>query len=113
MEEDIGHREMYSNHTTPSVSPTKAAPGCPGLPAYSVLVPLALLTLMGCAAAVVLYIRSKSRLDELRHRLIPLYTYDPAEEEEWRDADVGDEEEELAEPLYKEGTLSFSSGYGT
>ncbi|XP_035013185.1 small integral membrane protein 29 [Hippoglossus stenolepis] len=107
--EEIGHREMFSNLTTPNVSPTKPVPG---FPVYSVLIPLVLLTLMGCAAAVVLYIRKKSRLDELRHRLIPLYTYDPAEEEEWRDTDV-DDEEELAEPLYKEGTLSFSSGYGT
>lgn len=82
------------------------------------------------------------RLDELRHRLIPLYSYDPAEEEqeEWGDSG-GEEEEELAvckpliinyippfwwvmkipanqefvfslqEPLYKEGKLSFTSGY--
>lgn len=37
------------------------------------------------------------RLDELRHRLIPLYTYDPAEEQDdWGDADKDNEEEELA-----------------
>lgn len=36
------------------------------------------------------------RLDELRHRLIPLYSYDPTEEqEEWERADR-EEEEELA-----------------
>lgn len=36
------------------------------------------------------------RLEELRHRLIPLYSYDPAEEqEEWGDADREDEETEL------------------
>lgn len=34
------------------------------------------------------------RLDELRHRLIPVYTYDPSEEPEWEE-DV-DEEQELA-----------------
>ena len=28
--------------------------------------------------------------------MIPLYTYDAAEEDEWRDTDVEDEEEELA-----------------
>lgn len=32
------------------------------------------------------------RLDDLRHRLIPLYRYDPAEELGWGDCD----EEELA-----------------
>lgn len=38
-----------------------------------------------------------SRIDELRHRLIPLYTYDPAEEEEevWSGADGGNEDKEL------------------
>lgn len=37
------------------------------------------------------------RLDELRHHLIPLYTYNPAEEQEdWGDYDRDDEEEELA-----------------
>lgn len=37
------------------------------------------------------------RLDELRHRLIPLYSYDPAEEQEdWGDAGKVDEDDELA-----------------
>lgn len=36
------------------------------------------------------------RLEELRHRLIPLYSYDPAEEqEEWGDAGREDEDAEL------------------
>lgn len=35
------------------------------------------------------------RLDELRHRLIPLYSYDPAEEEEWENEEAGNEDEEL------------------
>lgn len=33
------------------------------------------------------------RVDELRHKLIPLYNYDPAEEYEWRDDDVDDDED--------------------
>lgn len=43
------------------------------------------------------------RLDELRHRLIPLYSYDPAEQqEEWGDTDREENDEELAvsKPLY-------------
>lgn len=80
------------------------------------------------------------RLDELRHRLIPLYNYDPTEEQEdWGDADKEEDEEltvskppklhqpshiwgceelrvcfcSLQEPLYKEGKLALSSAYGT
>lgn len=36
------------------------------------------------------------RLDELRHRLIPLYSYDPAEVQDWGDAGSEDEQAELA-----------------
>lgn len=35
------------------------------------------------------------RLDELRHRLIPLYSYDPAEEQEWGVEGDDDEDKEL------------------
>lgn len=35
------------------------------------------------------------RLDELRHRLIPLYSYDPAEEQEWGDEEDDNEDKEL------------------
>lgn len=34
------------------------------------------------------------RLDELRHRLIPLYSYDPTEDQEW--GDTGNEDAQLA-----------------
>ncbi|XP_047453191.1 small integral membrane protein 29-like [Mugil cephalus] len=98
------------NHTTPHVSPTSSRPGFPG---YYALIPFVLLILSGCIVALVLYIRWKSRLDDLRHRLIPLYNYDPTEErEDWGDDDRG-EEEELAAPLYKEVKLSLTPGYGT
>uniref|UniRef100_A0A8C8E3N0 Small integral membrane protein 29 n=1 Tax=Oryzias sinensis TaxID=183150 RepID=A0A8C8E3N0_9TELE len=45
-----------------------------------VLVPFLLITLAGIVAAVILYIRRKRRIDRLRHQLLPVYTYDPAEE---------------------------------
>ncbi|XP_031723551.1 uncharacterized protein LOC116394526 isoform X3 [Anarrhichthys ocellatus] len=107
MWEEIKYTEMHFNHTTPHISPPNPKPGFPG---YYALIILVLLLLIGCVIAMVLYIRRRSRLDELRHRLIPLYSYDPAEEqEEWEDAGR-EEEEELSEPLYKEGKLSFSSG---
>ncbi|XP_074537651.1 small integral membrane protein 29 [Halichoeres trimaculatus] len=45
-----------------------------------VLVPFFLITIIGIAAAVVMYIRKKRRVDRLRHQLLPVYTYDPSEE---------------------------------
>ncbi|CAK6961604.1 small integral membrane protein 29-like [Scomber scombrus] len=110
MEEESEPKEMHFNQTTPHISPTIPATGFPG---YYLLIPFVLLTLIGSVVAVVVYMKRRSRLDELRHRLIPLYSYDPTEEEEdeWRDT-VGEDEEELAEPLYKKGKLSFTSGYG-
>ncbi|XP_056243595.1 uncharacterized protein LOC130176493 isoform X2 [Seriola aureovittata] len=115
MEAEIEQKEMHFNHTTPHISPLNPKPGFPG---YYALIPFVLLILIGCVVAAVVYIRRKAsffsfRLDELRHRLIPLYSYDPAEEQDWSDGGREDEDEELAEPLYKEGKLSFSSGYGT
>ncbi|XP_074488663.1 small integral membrane protein 29-like [Sebastes fasciatus] len=102
---------MLSNNTTPHISPLKPKPA--GSPGFYALIPIVLLILIGCAVAVVCYFRRRSRLDELRHRLIPLYNYDPAEEQdEWVDTSR-EEEEELAEPLFKVGKLSFSSVYGT
>ncbi|CAL1606569.1 unnamed protein product [Knipowitschia caucasica] len=45
-----------------------------------VLVPFFLITVLGIAAAVIMYIRRKRKLDRLRHQLLPVYTYDPSEE---------------------------------
>lgn len=45
-----------------------------------VLVPFFLITIIGIAVAVALYIRKKRRLDRLRHQLLPVYSYDPSEE---------------------------------
>ncbi|XP_041852280.1 small integral membrane protein 29-like [Melanotaenia boesemani] len=100
--------EMNLNHTTPYTSPPNNKPGFPG---YYALIPFVLLTLTGLIVAAVFYIRRRSRLDELRHRLIPLYSYDPAEvEEEWGDTDRVEDEAELTEPLYKKTQLSITSG---
>lgn len=48
--EEIMHTEMYSNHTTPHISPPNPKPGFPG---YYALIPVVLLTLIGCVVAVV------------------------------------------------------------
>ncbi|CAN9515976.1 unnamed protein product [Ophioblennius macclurei] len=45
-----------------------------------VLVPFFIITIVGIAAAVFMYIRRRRRIDRLRHQLLPVYTYDPSEE---------------------------------
>ncbi|KAM6370226.1 LOW QUALITY PROTEIN: small integral membrane protein 29 [Pluvialis apricaria] len=64
-----------SNATAPT------APGTAGdsLVGY-VLGPFLLLTLLGALLATVMYVQKKRRFDRLRHRLLPMYSYDPAEE---------------------------------
>ncbi|XP_064029516.1 small integral membrane protein 29 isoform X2 [Pogoniulus pusillus] len=64
-----------SNATAPT------APGTTGdsLVGY-VLGPFLLVTLLGAVLAVVMYVQKKRRFDHLRHRLLPMYSYDPAEE---------------------------------
>ncbi|XP_074420590.1 small integral membrane protein 29 isoform X3 [Larus michahellis] len=68
-------RWAMSNATAPT------APGAAGdsLVGY-VLGPFLLLTLLGALLAAVMYIQKKRRFDRLRHRLLPMYSYDPAEE---------------------------------
>ncbi|XP_054588896.1 small integral membrane protein 29 isoform X2 [Nothobranchius furzeri] len=101
---------MNFNYTTAFTSTPHNKPEFPG---YYALIPFFLLILIGCAVAVVVYIRRRSRMDELRHRLIPLYSYDPAEEQqEWGEAGGGNEEAEQ-EPLNRQAQPSFPSDYGT
>ncbi|XP_064633486.1 small integral membrane protein 29-like [Lineus longissimus] len=56
----------------------------------AILVPLGCLGLIALFAFMVVFLLKKSRLDKLRHHLMPLYNFDPAEEE-------GDWESELLE----------------
>ncbi|XP_003506343.2 small integral membrane protein 29 isoform X1 [Cricetulus griseus] len=59
-----------------------------------VLGPFFLITLVGVVVAVVMYMQKKQRVDRLRHHLLPMYSYDPAEElheaEQELLSDVGD-----------------------
>lgn len=59
-----------------------------------VLGPFFLITLVGVVVAVVMYIQKRKRVDRLRHHLLPMYSYDPAEElheaEQELLSDVGD-----------------------
>ncbi|XP_008317806.1 uncharacterized protein C3orf18 homolog isoform X2 [Cynoglossus semilaevis] len=47
-----------------------------------VLVPFGILTLIGLAVAIMLYIRKRKRLEKLRHQLMPMYNFDPGEEQD-------------------------------
>uniref|UniRef100_A0A5F9C6R5 Small integral membrane protein 29 n=1 Tax=Oryctolagus cuniculus TaxID=9986 RepID=A0A5F9C6R5_RABIT len=59
-----------------------------------VLGPFFLITLVGVVVAVVMYVQKRKRVDRLRHHLLPMYSYDPAEElheaEQELLSDVGD-----------------------
>ncbi|KAK3589465.1 hypothetical protein CHS0354_030587 [Potamilus streckersoni] len=48
-----------------------------------VLIPLGTLILVAVMAFVVVMICRRSKLDRLRHHLMPLYSFDPAEEGDW------------------------------
>ncbi|CAM2107404.1 unnamed protein product [Caretta caretta] len=45
-----------------------------------VLVPFFLITVVGIVVVVMMYIQKKRRFDRLRHHLLPMYSYDPAED---------------------------------
>lgn len=64
------------NNTT---MPTSPGPANDSLVGY-VLVPFFLITIVGIIMAVMMYIQKKRRYDRLRHHLLPMYNYDPAEE---------------------------------
>ncbi|KAM3914781.1 uncharacterized protein C3orf18 homolog [Leptodactylus fuscus] len=69
------------------------------------LLALGIVTVIGLAVAMVLYIRKQKRLEKLRHQLMPMYNFDPAEEQE-------DLEQELLEPnrdLQPQGKVLLTS----
>ncbi|XP_058259787.1 uncharacterized protein C3orf18 [Hemibagrus wyckioides] len=47
-----------------------------------VLMPFGIISIVGLAVVVMLYIRKKKRLEKLRHQLMPMYNFDPAEEQD-------------------------------
>ncbi|XP_048403450.1 uncharacterized protein C3orf18 [Stegostoma tigrinum] len=47
-----------------------------------VLVPVGIITIIALAVAMVLYIRKRKRLEKLRHQLMPMYSFDPGEEQD-------------------------------
>lgn len=46
------------------------------------LLSFGIITVIGVAVAMVFYIRKKKRLEKLRHQLMPMYNFDPTEEQD-------------------------------
>ncbi|XP_063309158.1 small integral membrane protein 29 [Pelobates fuscus] len=69
-------QSVIMSNTTDSGSSNVAADSMGGI----VLVPFFLITVVGVVVAVIMYIKKRKRVDRLRHHLLPLYSYDPAEE---------------------------------
>ncbi|XP_017355175.1 uncharacterized protein C3orf18 homolog [Cebus imitator] len=57
-----------------------AAGGAAGV--GTMLLSFGIITVIGLAVAMVLYIRKKKRLEKLRHQLMPMYNFDPTEEQD-------------------------------
>ncbi|XP_032892916.1 uncharacterized protein C3orf18 homolog [Amblyraja radiata] len=64
-----------------------------------VLVPVGVITIIALAVAMVLYIRKRKRLEKLRHQLMPMYNFDP-----------GEEQDELEQELLDHGRDATSQG---
>ncbi|XP_044530616.1 small integral membrane protein 29-like [Gracilinanus agilis] len=104
-----------SNTTAPS-APRAVSDSMVGY----VLGPFFLITLVGVVVAVMMYIQKKKRVDRLRHHLLPMYSYDPAEElheaEQELLCEVGDPKvsvqpfQALSAQLGALGPLEFSWG---
>lgn len=57
-------------------------PGVGGAGVGTMLLSFGIITVIGLAVAMVLYIRKKRRLEKLRHQLMPMYSFDPTEEQD-------------------------------
>ncbi|XP_078424090.1 small integral membrane protein 29-like [Cetorhinus maximus] len=44
------------------------------------LIPITIIAVVGIAVAVIRYIRKRRRLEKLRNKLVPIYSYDPSED---------------------------------
>ncbi|XP_063797450.1 uncharacterized protein C3orf18 homolog [Pseudophryne corroboree] len=91
--------------TTPTYNGTKGVDTGGTSTMGTWLLSLGIVTVIGLAVAMVLYIRKQKRLEKLRHQLMPMYNFDAAEEQE-------DLEQELLEPnrdLQPQGKVLLTS----
>ncbi|XP_059426430.1 uncharacterized protein C3orf18 homolog [Carassius carassius] len=86
--ENVTFRTTFRSSTTTSTNETGL--NSTQLPVASVegagmgmvLLPFGIITVIGLAVVMLLYIRKKKRLEKLRHQLMPMYNFDPAEEQD-------------------------------
>lgn len=73
-----------TNHTSHETAVLEATAGWDSTSLAYVFVPLSLVVCLGLATALVVFLVRKSRLDRLRHHLMPFYSFDPQDEgEDW------------------------------
>ncbi|XP_064154302.1 uncharacterized protein C3orf18 homolog isoform X1 [Anguilla rostrata] len=75
-----------------------------------VLVPFGIITVIGLAVVMMLYIRKRKRLEKLRHQLMPMYNFDPAEEQDELEQELLDHGREGAGTGANAKTLMPSQG---
>ncbi|CAM4628799.1 unnamed protein product [Leuciscus chuanchicus] len=75
-----------------------------------VLVPFGIITVIGLAVVMLLYIRKKKRLEKLRHQLMPMYNFDPAEEQDDLEQELLDHGRDGSPAGPNSKTLSTSQG---
>ncbi|XP_018593144.1 uncharacterized protein C3orf18 homolog [Scleropages formosus] len=74
------------------------------------LVPFGIITVIGLAVVMMLYIRKRKRLEKLRHQLMPMYNFDPAEEQDELEQELLDHSREGAGTGAGSKTLTPSQG---
>ncbi|XP_072276473.1 uncharacterized protein C3orf18 homolog [Pyxicephalus adspersus] len=100
-----GGVSVEPSSTAPPFNGTRGAENSGNPTVGTWLLSLGIVTVIGLAVAMVLYIRKQKRLEKLRHQLMPMYNFDPAEEQE-------DLEQELLEPnrdLQPQGKVLLTS----
>ncbi|KAJ8370825.1 hypothetical protein SKAU_G00108530 [Synaphobranchus kaupii] len=75
-----------------------------------VLLPFGIITVIGLAVFMMLYIRKRKRLEKLRHQLMPMYNFDPAEEQDELEQELLDHGREGAGAGANAKTLMPSQG---
>ncbi|KAF4078965.1 hypothetical protein AMELA_G00187760 [Ameiurus melas] len=75
-----------------------------------VLMPFGIISIVGLAVVVMLYIRKKKRLEKLRHQLMPMYNFDPAEEQDDLEQELLDHGRDVSSAGPNSKTLTAGQG---
>ncbi|GCB62526.1 hypothetical protein scyTo_0007250 [Scyliorhinus torazame] len=75
-----------------------------------VLLPVGIITILALTVAMVLYIRKRKRLEKLRHQLMPMYNFDPGEEQDELEQELLDHGRESASQASQSKILMPSQG---